>query len=49
MVVSNEVYRPGEDRRAEPVAGALRRDTLEELVDAGFDAALLERGGRWPA
>jgi Flp pilus assembly CpaF family ATPase len=40
-VVSNEVYRPGSDLRARPVAGALRADTLDDLVDAGFDPGLL--------
>ncbi|NKQ59007.1 CpaF family protein [Amycolatopsis sp. K13G38] len=49
QVISNEVYRPGADRRARPVAGALRSDTLGELVDAGFDPGLLdEPEGWWP-
>ncbi|ONI71148.1 type II secretion system protein E [Actinosynnema sp. ALI-1.44] len=49
QVVSNEVYRPGADRRARPVAGALRTDTLDDLVDAGFDPGLLEQPeGWWP-
>lgn len=46
-VVSNEVYRPGPDRRARPVAGAIRSETLDDLVDAGFDAALLTRADGW--
>ena len=46
-VVSNEVYRPGLDRRAWPVAGALRTDTLNDLVDAGFDPAVWEQPDRW--
>jgi len=49
QVISNEVYRPGADRRARPVAGALRSDTLDDLVDAGFDPGLLEEpDGWWP-
>jgi Flp pilus assembly CpaF family ATPase len=49
QVISNEIYRPGTDRRARPVAGALRSDTLEDLVDAGFDPGLLEDPeGWWP-
>jgi pilus assembly protein CpaF len=31
------------------VAGALRTDTLDDLVDAGFDPGLLEQPeGWWP-
>lgn len=41
-VISNEVFRPGPDRRARPVPGALRAGTLQELVDTGFAPALLE-------
>jgi len=49
QVISNEIYRPGPDRRARPVAGALRNDTLDDLVDAGFDPGLLEEPeGWWP-
>ncbi|MGW5721928.1 CpaF family protein [Amycolatopsis sp. NPDC003865] len=46
-VVSNEVYRPGSDLRARPVAGALRADTLGDLVDAGFDPDLLTAPEGW--
>ncbi|MEV6639668.1 ATPase, T2SS/T4P/T4SS family [Amycolatopsis sp. NPDC051371] len=46
-VISNEVYRRGPDRRAVPVAGALRRDTLDDLVAAGFDPELLARPEGW--
>ncbi|MEU8632723.1 ATPase, T2SS/T4P/T4SS family [Amycolatopsis sp. NPDC048633] len=46
-VVSNEVYRPGSDLRARPVAGALRADTLEDLVDAGFDPDLMTQPEGW--
>jgi pilus assembly protein CpaF len=46
-VVSNEVYRPGPDRRAQPVAGALRTDTLDDLIDAGFDPEVWERPDGW--
>lgn len=49
QVISNEVYRPGADRRARPVAGALRTDTLDDLVDVGFDPGVLaEPEGWWP-
>ncbi|RSD16322.1 CpaF family protein [Amycolatopsis eburnea] len=46
-IVSNEVYRPGSDLRARPVAGALRVDTLDDLVDAGFDPDLLTAPEGW--
>lgn len=49
QIVSNEVYRPGPDRRAHPVLGALRTETLDDLVDAGLDPAVLENpDGWWP-
>lgn len=49
QVISNEIYRPGPDHRARPVAGSLRSDTLDDLVDAGFDPGLLEEPeGWWP-
>ncbi|MGH3843638.1 MAG: CpaF family protein [Pseudonocardiaceae bacterium] len=47
-VVSNEVYRPGPDRRALPVAGALRTDTLDDLViEGGLDPGVLEHPTGW--
>jgi pilus assembly protein CpaF len=46
-VVSNEVYRPGADRRARPVAGALRTDTLDDLIEAGLDPELLAQPEGW--
>ncbi|VVJ21520.1 Type II/IV secretion system ATP hydrolase TadA/VirB11/CpaF [Amycolatopsis camponoti] len=46
-VVSNEIYRPGSDLRARPVAGALRSDTLDDLIDAGFDRELLAQPDGW--
>ncbi|WP_394617376.1 CpaF family protein [Lentzea sp. JNUCC 0626] len=49
QVVSNEVYRPGPGRRALPVPGALRTETLDDLVDAGLDPVVLENPeGWWP-
>lgn len=49
QVVSNEVYRPRPDRRARPVPGALRTDTLDDLVNAGLDEEILaEPDGWWP-
>ncbi|MCC8245035.1 CpaF family protein [Saccharothrix luteola] len=47
QVVSNEVYRPGTDRRARPVAGAMRGDTLDDLVDVGLDPGVLENPEGW--
>ncbi|SES36119.1 Pilus assembly protein, ATPase of CpaF family [Actinokineospora terrae] len=47
QVISNEVYRPGPDRRARPVAGALRSDTLDDLADVGFDPGVLENPEGW--
>ena len=47
QVVSNEICRPGPDRRARPVAGSMRTDTLDDLVDAGFDPAVLEQPEGW--
>jgi hypothetical protein len=44
-IVSNEVYRPGQDRRAVP-ATQLRGETFERLIGAGFDPALLD-ADRW--
>ncbi|MDN5751608.1 MAG: CpaF/VirB11 family protein, partial [Pseudonocardia sp.] len=50
QVVSNEIFRPDADRRARPVAGAIRSDTLDDLADAGFDPVLLTRvRDGWPA
>jgi Flp pilus assembly CpaF family ATPase len=49
QVVSNEVYRPGPDGRARPVAGALRAGTLDELAAAGLDPVVLDQPeGWWP-
>jgi pilus assembly protein CpaF len=47
QVISNEVYRPGPDRRARPMAGALRGDTLDDLVEVGFDPGVLENPEGW--
>lgn len=47
QVITNEVYRPGPDRRALPVPGALRADTREELVEVGFDPAVMEAPSGW--
>lgn len=46
LVLSNEVFRPGRDGRAAPGI-PLRDATLAELVDAGFDASLLDHGSGW--
>jgi Flp pilus assembly CpaF family ATPase len=46
MVVSNEVFRPGQDGRAVPGV-PLRHETREALEAVGFDASVLERPGGW--
>ncbi|UGQ15323.1 Flp pilus assembly complex ATPase component TadA [Yinghuangia sp. ASG 101] len=45
QVVSNEVYRPGPDRRAVP-ATAPRAETMDDLVAAGLDPHVFHRA-RW--
>lgn len=45
-VVSNEVYRPDRDRRAVPGA-PMRTETLDELVAAGLDPAVLQVPDGW--
>ncbi|HEY1324680.1 MAG TPA: ATPase, T2SS/T4P/T4SS family [Streptosporangiaceae bacterium] len=37
QVVSNEIYRPGPDRRAARTAVPVRGDTLDDLIAAGYD------------
>jgi pilus assembly protein CpaF len=50
QVISNEIYRPGPDRRARPVAGSMRTDNLDDLVEHGFDPLVLEQPeGWWPS
>ncbi len=44
-IISNEVFRPGPDRRAVYVPGALRTRTLDDLIAAGLDPAVLD--GQW--
>lgn len=46
-VISNEVYRPGPDRRALPVPGALRTDALDDLIEGGLDPGVLEQPTGW--
>jgi Flp pilus assembly CpaF family ATPase len=46
QVSSNEVWRPGPDRRALPGA-PVRAETMDELVAAGLDPALLDRLDGW--
>jgi Flp pilus assembly CpaF family ATPase len=46
LVVSNEVFAPGPDRRAIPGA-PLRPRTMEELQEVGFDASILQRPEGW--
>jgi Flp pilus assembly CpaF family ATPase len=42
QVISNEVYRPGPDRRAQPAA-PLRAETVDELRHVGFEVAPSDR------
>ncbi len=44
QVISNEIYRPGPDRRAVP-ASPLRTETLDELIRCGFTPAFDPRSG----
>lgn len=47
QVISNEVYRPGPDARAVPGV-PLRTETVDRLVEAGFDPTGLDRAmGGW--
>lgn len=46
MLISNEVFRPGPDRRAVPGA-PFRTETLDDLVAVGFDPLLMERASGW--
>jgi len=46
QIISNEAWRPGPDLRAVPGA-PLRTDTLDLLVDAGYDPDLAERREGW--
>ena len=46
MVVSNEIFRPGDDGRAIPGA-PVRNDTLDQLASVGFDPGLLDRPQGW--
>jgi pilus assembly protein CpaF len=46
QVITNEVWRPGPDRRAVPGV-PLRTDTTEELAEAGFDPDLAQRPEGW--
>jgi hypothetical protein len=46
QVISNEIYRPGPDRRAIP-ATRLRDETRDKLAAAGLDAAVLDEPGWW--
>ncbi|MDG4803622.1 ATPase, T2SS/T4P/T4SS family [Micromonospora sp. WMMD980] len=45
QVPSNEIFRPGPDRRAVPAA-PLRADTLDDLIAAGLNVGILD-GKRW--
>ena len=46
QIVSNEVFRPGPDRRAVPGV-PLRAETMDELVAAGFDPEAVQRPEWW--
>ncbi|MFC8429267.1 CpaF family protein [Streptomyces sp. NPDC057253] len=42
QIISNEIYRPGPDRRAIPGV-PLRTETLEDLIEAGYDPEAVAR------
>jgi len=42
-VITNEVYRPGPDRRGQPAAPPTG-ELLDDLIDVGFDPQVLSRG-----
>ncbi|RDI25412.1 CpaF family protein [Lentzea flaviverrucosa] len=46
QIISNECWSPGPDRRAVPAA-PLRTDTVELLVEAGYDPELCDRRDGW--
>jgi hypothetical protein len=46
LVMSNEVFAPGPDRRAVPAA-PIRSRTLDDLVAVGFDPSVLQRPEGW--
>ena len=46
LVTSNEVFRPGPDGRGVPGV-CLRSDTLDQLVDVGFEPELLDHPHGW--
>jgi Flp pilus assembly CpaF family ATPase len=46
QIVSNEILRPGNDRRAVPGA-PLQTETVEDLAAVGFDPDAFWRVGRW--
>ncbi|WP_322751518.1 MULTISPECIES: CpaF family protein [unclassified Frankia] len=43
QVITNELYRPGHDRRAQPAVPPTA-ELLDDLIDVGFDPDLLARG-----
>jgi Flp pilus assembly CpaF family ATPase len=48
QIATNEIYRPAPDGRAVPAPGpTIRNDTLDRLIDAGFDASLLADPAGW--
>jgi pilus assembly protein CpaF len=46
QVVSNEVFKPGPDRRARPAA-PIRSETFDELVEHGYDPQYFREGSSW--
>jgi Flp pilus assembly CpaF family ATPase len=46
LVMSNEIFSPGPDRRAIPAA-PIRNRTLDDLVAVGFDPSVLQRPEGW--
>jgi pilus assembly protein CpaF len=46
QVISNEVFKPGQDRRAEP-GSPLRSETLDEMMSQGYEPANRTGGRSW--
>lgn len=46
QVITNEIWEPGPDRRARPAA-PIRIETLEELIEVGFDPRALDNRAGW--
>jgi pilus assembly protein CpaF len=46
LIMSNEIFAPGPDKRAVPAA-PLRDSTMTDLAEVGFDHRVLQQPGGW--